>query len=522
MLSNEHEKQQQLAAEQAAIQSKTQVNSVQYHQLLHRKEELEQENIALRKRAAEVEIFFAISILSKTKLSFHEYLSAYVESICQACEFQGGHVYVPNEARDELILQSRFYERNFSGCEQFTQDSKDHVTLMTETDLPFRVFVTEKAYWFNDLTQENNIPRAKKAKENGVRGIFALPIKMYDDVEAVVEFMSDETFEFFPPMSDVIPATAAQLSVLLEKRNSEERLEASYRELQNMYEELKMTQAQLIQSSKMASIGQLAAGIAHEINNPIAFVAGNINSLNRYLKVFNEIFEATKDKLQPLLNTENESMRELYSDLQQYYQEKNLNFLMDDIVALFDESQDGMKRVTEIVQGLKTFAHIDEAEMQYANVNDCIKSTVKLMANEFRHNCKLEEQYDESLPELYCNPAQLNQVFMNVLANAVQALEKQEGTVRVVTQQDDENNIVITVSDTGCGIKPEHLPKLFEPFFTTKPVGFGTGLGLSISYNIIGKHGGTMKVASEFGKGSIFTITLPRDACLDNYDEEKY
>jgi PAS domain S-box-containing protein len=264
---------------------------------------------------------------------------------------------------------------------------------------------------------------------------------------------------------------------------------------------LREAHEQLLQSEKMASIGQLAAGIAHEINNPVGFVNSNMGTLRNYVATLFGVVDAYDQALaaQPLPPA-------LAARLAAARQAADLEFLREDVTELVKESMDGLKRVKDIVQALKDFSHVGETEWQVADLHHGLDSTLNIVANEIKYKCTVEKRYGV-LPQVECLASQLNQVFMNLLVNAGHAI-KERGTITLRTGA--ENGWVwIEVGDTGCGIPPENLNRIFEPFFTTKPVGSGTGLGLSLSYGIVNKHGGRIEVASEVGRGTRFTIRLP-------------
>ena len=268
--------------------------------------------------------------------------------------------------------------------------------------------------------------------------------------------------------------------------------------------QLDETYSQLLQAEKLAALGQLAAGVAHEINNPIGFVSSNLGTLNGYLKDLLKIVEAYEDVIaaQPGKTQE-------YADLQSLKAELDLDFLRTDAPQLITESLDGVTRVRGIVKDLKNFAHVDVSpEWGAANLHECLNSTLNIANHEIKYKATVIKDYGE-LPEVECLPSQLNQVFLNLLVNAAQAIpENGQGTITVRTSADSEN-VRIEICDSGCGITPENIKKIFDPFFTTKPVGTGTGLGLSLSYGIIKRHHGRIEVGSEVGRGTTFRITLP-------------
>ncbi len=290
-----------------------------------------------------------------------------------------------------------------------------------------------------------------------------------------------------------------QLNQQLEKTNAE--IEAKSRELENAYTDLKATQTKILQQEKMASIGQLAAGVAHEINNPMGFISSNLGTLKKYTDRLVAYIRAQSEALSAFGTEEaDESLAQKSKDLK-------IDYISDDINDLIQESLEGAQRVKKIVQELKSFARADEADCKHADINKCLESTINVVWNEIKYKATLHRQFANDLPAIKCYPQQLNQVFLNLLINAAHAIET-EGLITVKTWQED-GSIRISVSDTGCGIPSENLGRLFEPFFTTKEVGRGTGLGLSISDDIIKKHQGDIRVESEIGKGTTFTVRIP-------------
>ena len=268
------------------------------------------------------------------------------------------------------------------------------------------------------------------------------------------------------------------------------------KELAEAYADLKATQSQMLQREKMASVGQLAAGVAHEINNPVGFVSSNLGTLTKYI-----------DRLTEFIDLQDKAVNsDLREQLQAARKELKIDYISEDAKDLIRESLDGTGRVSAIVRGLKSFSRIDEAKLQAADINECLEATLNIVWNELKYKAAVSKEYGD-IPRTLGNPQQLNQVFMNLLVNAAQAIAKQ-GEIRIRTSH--ENNwILVSIADTGCGIAAENLTRIFDPFFTTKDVGQGTGLGLSISYDIIKKHGGDISVASEPGRGTTFTVKIP-------------
>jgi hemerythrin-like metal-binding protein len=270
-------------------------------------------------------------------------------------------------------------------------------------------------------------------------------------------------------------------------------------ELLKLNEKLENAHTQLLQSEKMASIGQLAAGVAHEINNPVGFVNSNLGTLNKYIGNLFKVITAYE-------LAETKSNDKIFEEVVNAKNAVDFPYLIEDIPCLLKESQDGLARVTRIVQDLKDFSHVDESVWQHANLEQGMDSTLNVVSNEIKYKATVVKEYS-GLPEVECMPSQINQVFMNLLINAAHAIEK-EGTITIRTGKSNEE-VWVEIEDTGKGISPEHINRIFDPFFTTKPVGEGTGLGLSLSYGIIRKHNGRIEVSSQLGKGSTFKVRLP-------------
>jgi signal transduction histidine kinase len=272
-------------------------------------------------------------------------------------------------------------------------------------------------------------------------------------------------------------------------------------EQQELITRLSEAHDQLLQSEKMASIGQLAAGVAHEINNPIGFVNSNMGTLRHYVGTLMSVIDGYSQAVQRAAPG-----TPLAREIEDIGREADLGYLKDDVADLLSESMEGLKRVRDIVQALKDFSHVGQTDWQYADVHAGLDTTLNIVANEIKYKAAVEKQYGR-LPEIKCMASQLNQVFMNLLVNAAQAI-RNRGVITIATGAAD-GWVWIRISDTGCGIPPQHLKRVFEPFFTTKPVGSGTGLGLSLSYGIVTKHGGRIELASTPDVGTTFTIHLP-------------
>ncbi|MDE1885450.1 MAG: sensor histidine kinase, partial [Xanthomonadaceae bacterium] len=272
-------------------------------------------------------------------------------------------------------------------------------------------------------------------------------------------------------------------------------------DLEVAYGRLKGAREQVIQSEKLASIGQLAAGVAHEINNPIGYVKSNLNSLRQYigqlLAAMQAYAAAASDPGDAATAARVEQVR----------RECDLEFLVTDVRQLLEESRDGIDRVCKIVSDLKDFSRRDNLDdWVQADVHEGIESTLNIVWNELKYKAQVVRTFGE-LPPIECLPSELNQVFMNMFINAGQAI-RTKGLITVSTERCGDK-VRICIGDDGDGIPADLLPRIFDPFFTTKPVGEGTGLGLAISYGIVTKHHGTIQVTSAPGQGTMFQIELP-------------
>ncbi len=288
--------------------------------------------------------------------------------------------------------------------------------------------------------------------------------------------------------------------------------------IQNLLEDLQNTQTQLIQSEKMATLGQMVAGLVHEVNTPLGFVKSNVDLLKRNIGLFEETLKENRVLVDKLTGGDLDDLESQLNKVNAQFESITSYNLIEKTNQRLKDSTMGLDRLSELIMNLKNFSRLDEAKAQKVNLNECLDSSLLIANHVVKNRAKVEKNYAEGV-EAECFPAQLNQVFLNLITNAAQAMpavhskeaeaEPELGTIWLKTEEQNDN-VMITIEDNGKGIDPQEMKKIFEPFFTTKPVGEGTGLGLSIVYKIIEKHAGKIKVKSTVGKGTRFEISLPK------------
>ena len=302
-------------------------------------------------------------------------------------------------------------------------------------------------------------------------------------------------------ISNSVASTAPDMGDNLTGDQVKELLRAN-EELKQLNARLSDAQDKLMQSEKLASIGQLAAGVAHEINNPIGFIFSNFGTLERYLDDLFQMLSAYEQAEPALAGTP------VAAQLKALREKVELDFLKEDIPTLMNESKDGITRVRNIVQNLKDFSRVDTSqEWVLADLHHGISSTLNIVNNEIKYKADVVKEFGE-IPDIECLPSELNQVFMNLLVNAVHSIQTERGLITIRTGTEGDT-VWVDVEDNGGGIAKENLGRIFDPFFTTKAVGKGTGLGLSLSYGIVKKHFGQIDVFSEVGVGTRFRVSLP-------------
>lgn len=376
------------------------------------------------------------------------------------------------------------------------------------SDSTFDVIVSDM-----NMPEMNGLELLKEIRKSG-RDVPVIILTGNEEISIAIEAMNNGANDYLlkdENIQETIPLSAKgvlekhelkrhNLQLMDELIDKNRQIENSLLDVQNAYSELKKAQARILQQEKMASIGQLAAGVAHEINNPMGFITTNIRMLEKYF-----------GKLMEFISTQSDSISQLNSNnpveaVEAKRASLKIDYIRSDSADLFQESLQGAERVKKIVQDLKNFSNIDAADESLSDLNSGIEDTLSIMNNEFRDGITVRKD-PGIIPKTVCSRGQLNQVFVNILLNAVQSIEG-NGEITVKTLCND-GNIYIRFSDTGSGIPNENIPKLFDPFFTTKAVGKGQGLGLTVAYDIVKKHSGDITVESEAGIGSVFTVSIP-------------
>lgn len=325
----------------------------------------------------------------------------------------------------------------------------------------------------------------RRVAENALR-------RAHDNLEHVVEKRTGQLAEMNAKLQEDIA----------QRLLAEGELRRSNLELTELNQQLSRAQQQLLQADKLASIGQLAAGVAHEINNPIGYIFSNFRTLQNYLDQLFGMLDAYQRAELSLSAPDAATLRAMRERI-------DLDFLRQDIPTLMAESGEGIVRVRHIVQDLKDFSRVDaNQEWVWADLHRGIDSTLNIVSNEVKYKADVIKEYGD-IPDIQCLPLQINQVVMNLIVNAAHAIGDERGRITVRTGRDGDDHVWLEIGDNGSGIAPDTVSRIFDPFFTTKAVGKGTGLGLSLAYGIVQKHSGRIDVDTALGQGTRFRVRLP-------------
>lgn len=361
----------------------------------------------------------------------------------------------------------------------------------------------------HDAATQGRFRRDPYVSEHSLRSVLCYPVRKQGRVVAILYLENDlSTHVFTPERIELLDLLSGQAAISIDNailyENLEQRVEERTTELQHALDTLQRTQRQIVETEKMASLGQLTAGIAHEINNPINFVAGNVSPLRRNVADLVQVLDAYADTV------DRYKLQETFANVQVLREEVEIDYVREEITQLLQGIEEGARRTAEIVRGLRNFSRLDEDDLKEVSVAASIDSTLMLLRNKYEPRIRVVRQYAADVPLIECFPGKLNQVYMNLLGNAIQAIPK-DGDIYVTVDTPTEatDHVRIRVRDTGIGMDKDVIERIFDPFYTTKEVGEGTGLGLSISYGIIERHHGTITVESRPGAGTTFTVLLP-------------
>ncbi len=488
-------------------------NAKAYHLIEKQKAEIEQKNSDLEdkveKRTQELrlqkdeleETFSKLKLLTEigqeitSTLNLDKILNTVYENVNRIMDASvfGIGIYSP----EENTINYKLAIENGKRYQPYTRSMED------KNQFPVWCVENKKEIFINDVYKEygryiKSFEEIVSTLEDGTQSLVPLsliyiPLLFNNKTIGVITVQGFRKFAYNQYHLDILRSLASYITTAILNANS-------YSKMTEAFEQLKSAQSKLVESEKMASLGVLTAGVAHEINNPVNFISGGIESLK-------DNYAELKKLLELIENPEpGKSIEETWKGIDIFKKEIDLKSLLPEMEVLINTIENGALRTSEIVKGLRNFSRLDEDEMKKASIEEGIDSTLVILNNKIKSRIKVMKTY-EGIPQIMCYPGQLNQVFLNILSNAADAIEA-KGEIRIKTWQ-HENAVYISFRDTGSGMPESISAHIFEPFFTTKQVGKGTGLGLSISYGIIKKHKGTIEVKSEPGKGTEFIITLP-------------
>ncbi len=432
---------------------------------------------------AKIQLLTQLTQLTRAETTTDRCVGMITDSLAMLC--QAEHVYIYDEN-----LECRFEEG-----------------AVCEFDTPAAIgqAVDEKKVKVQFDEESADIVALKRIQDN-VAGSLTFPIICGDEVLRVIQcYLPQEMLDLITLETiSLVEQACHQLRIILERIEAQRTLKVQHEELGQTLKALKETKAQLYQTEKLAAIGELAAGIAHEINNPLAFVASNFQSLMKYVDTMSEVLTEHGAFLNKIKEMASEDID--FSPIEQKQEQSDVEFILEDVDDLIGDSKDGLNRIREIIDNLLSFSRKDSIEKQAYNLHDGIQSTLKILHAKLKHGVVVTTDFADDR-QVVCNPGLMNQVFLNLVQNAADAMEG-KGEIKISTKF-DKDRLFISFRDNGPGIPDDVAAKVFDPFFTTKEVGKGTGLGLSVSHSIIEQHQGNIEVKSVLGEFTEFLITLP-------------
>ncbi|MFK7885355.1 MAG: sensor histidine kinase [Gammaproteobacteria bacterium] len=433
---------------------------------------------------AKIQLLTQLTQLTRAEITTDLCVGMLTDSLATLC--QADHVYIyDNQLQCQLPAEGNKRLRDTPAVIRQAVDEKKVKVVFDETS--------------------DDIAALKQTQAN-IAGSLTFPIICKDEVLRVIHcYLPQEMLDYITLETiSLVEQACHQLRIILERIKAQENLKAQHEELSRTLTELKTTKAQLYQSEKLASIGELAAGIAHEINNPLAFVASNFQSLMTYVNTMADVLTEHGDFLQTLKQTTSTGID--FGPIEEKQKQSDVTFILEDVDELIGDSKDGLNRIREIIDNLLSFSRKDSIEKQDYDLREGIQSTLKILHTKLKGGVVVKTDFG-STRTLVCNPGLINQVFLNMVQNAADAMNGQ-GEIHIRTWEESDV-LRISIRDNGPGIPRDIVTRIFDPFFTTKEVGKGTGLGLSISHSIVEQHQGRIEVDSAPGKFTEFLISLP-------------
>lgn len=458
-----------------------------------------------RQHEAETDMLMCITQFSRDNESLSELLKSFSATLATLCF-------------SECCFHIKIQENNQGEVNYCDKGDNDFINQFTRTlGLPpipeyLQHILIEKHPQIDLLPEVIDLKPIEEQLDAHIGSYLTFPIVAYDKVLYLLFYLIPETHMDKVSMKqiNVINKASEQLTMLLERRQAENSLKKQYQRLKSTLIELKGAKQELQHKEKMASIGQMAAGIAHEINNPLSYVISNFSSMDHYLKSIMELQNLQSEFLDSIDNGQDHKIQSLKQNISDFEEEKDIPFILEDIRAVISDSFNGLQRVKHIITDLKSFTHSQSTELEQCHLTEVIEESLKILKYDLEEKIIIKKNLSE-LPEFMAHNGLMLQVLSNLIKNAIQAMET-AGTTKpeiTISTEEKEKSIYICVRDNGPGMSEAVRKKIFDPFFTTKTVGEGTGLGLSVTYNIIKKLGGSISVTSELNVFTEFLITFP-------------
>jgi signal transduction histidine kinase len=364
------------------------------------------------------------------------------------------------------------------------------------------------------LMSEKAIAEKEILEMQNILSVLVLPLTVSGELQGFIGFDNIDGLGCWTGEDQIILQMAAEVfSNAFARMHSENKLKETNKNLEVTLKKLQKTQSQLVQQEQMVAIGQLAAGVAHEINNPLAFMLSNQNVLKDYITQIMEFIASSESMAEKLEQVNSiDDVKDEVKKFQTKKKEVQLEYIKEDLVDLIEDVDMGIHRVSKIVEGLRYFSHLsnDGVKADY-NIQKGVENTLVVAGSRLKHGITVKTNYKDDIPMIQCNGSEVNQVLLNIIMNAIDALDEVEGRDKKISisLEADKKNVHCIIEDNGCGMDEQTAKQVFNPFFTTKPIGSGTGLGMSIAYETINKNKGTISLDSKLGVGTKFVISLP-------------